>query len=171
MQWPYAVLLFMFYSLDAATLLGDFMSFLNRDWDVSPTPPHLGLQIDFVSALQECKASEISYCITHSFFSMKSRPPCYLHSAWAIIEIDAQPPSVSSFAVPLVITSFRIFHWLWKMTFFESSTLQTLLCFSLTVSFSPLVAVSSFLCLMAGSGAPWHVIPITAISQVQRVTE
>lgn len=86
------------------------MSFLNRAWDVSPTPPYLGLQIDFISALRECKASEIAYCITHSFSSMKSRLPSYLHSAWAIIEIDAHPPPVSSFAVPLVITSFRIFH-------------------------------------------------------------
>ena len=110
MQWPHAVLLFMLYSVAAATLLGDFTSFQNSDWDVSPSPPHLGLQIDYSSALQECKVREISYCITHSFFSMKSRLPCYLHSAWAIIEIDAQPPSVSSFAVPLVITSFRIFH-------------------------------------------------------------
>lgn len=48
--------------MDAATLLEDFMSFLNRDWDVSPTPPRSGLQIDFVSALQECEASEISSC-------------------------------------------------------------------------------------------------------------
>lgn len=100
----------MLYSEDAATLLGDFMSFLNRVWDVSSAPPHLGLQIDVVSALQERRGSEISSVFTHSFFSMKRSPPCYSHSAWAIIEIDAQPSSVSSFAVPLVITSFRIFH-------------------------------------------------------------
>lgn len=59
-QAPTALLLFMLYSVDAATLLEDFMSFLNRAWDVSPAPPRSGLQIDFVSALQECEASEIS---------------------------------------------------------------------------------------------------------------
>lgn len=86
------------------------MSFLNRVWDVSSAPPHLGLQIDVASALQERRGSETSSLSAHSFFSMKHSQPCYSHSAWAIIEIDAQPPSVSSFAVPLVITSFRIFH-------------------------------------------------------------
>lgn len=83
------------------------MSCLNRARDVSATPPHVGLQIDLIWAPQE---SETAQCLTRPFSSMKSSTPCYSHSAWAIMEMDAQPPSVSSFAVPLVMTSLRIFH-------------------------------------------------------------